>query len=318
MRNVKLLSIIVLTSIAAIIGSSAIASAAGPATPFDQINAAIATLTTNLNNEIARAMSAESTLTTNLGNEIARATGAESTLTTTLNAEIADRKQGDANTLSSANSYTDTQTAAEQAARKQGDADTLSSAKSYTDQQIATQSAATSMMSANQLCNPSTGTVNTKFMTLTGAIQGQIKGDVTQKGKEGDIAIIVVCDAASRQFDPATGLLTGPRAFQPFTILKITDSASPKLYTALTTGEKLSVKIDFFRTDQLGKELNVQTITLTDALITSINEVKVDTADKQNIYNFGEYEQISFTFQKINWTWNDGGITYSDNWVASP
>ena len=139
---------------------------------------------------------------------------------------------------------------------------------------------------------------------------------MTQKGKEGDIATIAVCDAASRPFDPATGLLTGPRSFEPFTILKTTDSATPKLYQALSTGEKLSVKIEYFKTNQLGESVLVQTITLTDAFITSINEVKVDTADKSNIDNTGEYEKISMTFQKIEWTWTDGGITYADDWES--
>jgi type VI secretion system secreted protein Hcp len=287
MRNVKLLSIIVLTSIAGIIGSSAMASAASTTTPFDQLNAAITTLTTNLNNEIARAMGAESTLTTNLSNEITRATGAESTLTTSLNNEITDRKQADT--------------------------DTLSSAKSYTDQQLATHSA--NSMSEN-MCNPSSGSVDTKFMTLTGAIQGQIKGDVTQKGREGDIAIIAVCNTASRQFDPATGLLTGPRTFEPFTFIKTDDRSSPQLYQALTTGEKLSVKINYFTTNQLGEEVLFQTITLTDALITSIHEVKVDTADKQGINHFGEYEEVTMTFQKIDIENQVSKTSYSDDWTA--
>lgn len=273
MRNVKLLSIIILASIAGIIGSSTIANAAvANGTPFDQINAAIATLTTNLANEVSRAQAAEN----NLQNEITHI-------------QLTPGPPGPAG--------------------PQGPTGPTGA------QGPAGPAGATQMMSADQLCNPSTGTVNLKFMTITGAIQGQIKGDVTQKGKEGDIATIAVCNAASRPFDPATGLLTGSRSFQPFTILKTTDSASPKLYQALTTGERLNVKINFFRVNQLGQDVLFQTITLDNALITSINEVKVDTADKTSIYNFGEYEQISFTFQKIVWTWTDGGITYSDNWM---
>ena len=285
MRNVKLLSIIILASIAGIIGSSTIANAAvANGTPFDQINAAISTLTTNLANEISRAQAAEN----NLQNEITH-------IQLTPGPPGPQGPTGDTGPT--------------------GPAGTNGADGQQGPPGPAGPAGATPMMSADQLCNPSTGTVNTKFMTITGAIQGQIKGDVTQKGREGDIATIAVCDAASRPFDPATGLLTGPRSFQPFTILKTTDSASPKLYQALTTGEKLNVKINFFRVNQLGQDVLFQTITLDNALITSINEVKVDTADKTNIYNFGEYEQISFTFQKIVWTWTDGGISYSDNWA---
>ena len=29
-----------------------------------------------------------------------------------------------------------------------------------------------------------------------------------------------------------------------------------------------------------------------------------------------EYEEISFTYQSIEWTWVDGGITAKDDWEA--
>ena len=279
MNNIKLLSIIVLSSIVGIIGSTTIASAAPGGTPFDQINAAISALTTSLNTEISRAQTAEN----NLHNEI-----------TTI--QLTPGPAGPAGAQGPAG-----------AAGAQGS----------TGPQGPAGPAGATPMSANQLCNPSTGTVDTKFMTITGAIQGDIKGSVTQRGHTNEIATIAVCDAASRPFDPATGLLTGPRSFEPFTILKTTDSATPKLYQALSTGEKLSIKIEFFKTDQSGRDVNFQTITLTDAFITSINEVKVDTADKSSIHNFGEYEHVSLTFQKITWTWEEGKITYSDDWTAS-
>jgi type VI secretion system secreted protein Hcp len=31
---------------------------------------------------------------------------------------------------------------------------------------------------------------------------------------------------------------------------------------------------------------------------------------------YSEYEEIAFTYQKIEWTWTDGGITSSDEWEA--
>jgi type VI secretion system secreted protein Hcp len=31
---------------------------------------------------------------------------------------------------------------------------------------------------------------------------------------------------------------------------------------------------------------------------------------------FAEYEEVAFTYQKIEWTWNDGGIMAMDDWEA--
>lgn len=50
--------------------------------------------------------------------------------------EISDRASGDASTLSSANSYTDSEVSAEAALRVSGDAASVASANSYTDSQI--------------------------------------------------------------------------------------------------------------------------------------------------------------------------------------
>ena len=69
------------------------------------------TLTTNLNNEISRSTNADNTITTNLNNEISRAKKAEKTLTDNLNSEIsrAKAKESDIDTALG-NRYTKDQT----------------------------------------------------------------------------------------------------------------------------------------------------------------------------------------------------------------
>ena len=32
------------------------------------------------------------------------------------------------------------------------------------------------------------------------------------------------------------------------------------------------------------------------------------------IQRLAEYEEVSLTYQKIEWTWNEGGISASDDW----
>ena len=34
------------------------------------------------------------------------------------------------------------------------------------------------------------------------------------------------------------------------------------------------------------------------------------------IQKYAEYAEIAFTYQKIEWTWTDGGITAGDDWES--
>jgi type VI secretion system secreted protein Hcp len=99
--------------------------------------------------------------------------------------------------------------------------------------------------------------------------------------------------------DPASGLPTGKRMHKPFTITKVLDKATPMLLSALVTNENLTkVKLTL---QEGGKD--VATVELTNA----------NLADYQA---HGTSETWSFTYQKITWTWLDGGITASDDWEA--
>ena len=35
-----------------------------------------------------------------------------------------------------------------------------------------------------------------------------------------------------------------------------------------------------------------------------------------DLMKYAEFEEIAFTYQKITWTWKDGGITADDDWEA--
>ena len=148
--------------------------------------------------------------------------------------------------------------------------------------------------------------------TKNGVIQGS--------GPDGNIAVIACEHEIVSPRDPASGLPTGKRQHKPFVITKEVDKASPVLYQVLVTNENLTtVELKVFRTDPAGggKPLHVYTVKLTNASIASIRHWKPSTKDPATIANgFAEYEEISFTYQKIEWTWVDGGITASDDWEA--
>jgi type VI secretion system secreted protein Hcp len=160
------------------------------------------------------------------------------------------------------------------------------------------------------------------YLRLKGAKQGDIKGSVTQKGREGRIAVIAVTHDIVSPRDAASGLPTGKRQHKPLVVTKEIDKASPPLRTALVSNENLTnVTLDFFSPKAAGPgagaglEFNDFTIVLTNASIASIAMVMPNNKQPE-LAKLATYEEIAFTYQKITWTWNDGGITASDDWES--
>ena len=160
------------------------------------------------------------------------------------------------------------------------------------------------------------------YLRLKGAKQGDIKGSVTQKGREGRIAVIAVTHDIVSPRDSASGLPTGKRQHKPLVVTKELDKSSPPLRTALVSNESLtSVTLDFFSSKVAGPaglagtEVNDFTISLTNASIASIALVMPNTRHP-DLAKLATYEEIAFTYQKITWTWNDGAITASDDWES--
>jgi type VI secretion system secreted protein Hcp len=101
--------------------------------------------------------------------------------------------------------------------------------------------------------------------------------------------------------DASSGLPTGKRQHKPLVITKELDKTSPLFLNALIQNENLTqVLIGLL---EPGSATPYMTIKLTNASIASRAQA-------------GATEIISFTYQKIEWTWVDGGITAQDDWEA--
>ena len=64
-----------------------------------------------------------------------------------------------------------------------------------------------------------------------------------------------------------------------------------------------------------GTTVNDYTVTLTNASIADISFVMPSTVDA-TVSKSPELDRVSFTYQKIEWTWTEGGISASDDWQA--
>ncbi len=152
-------------------------------------------------------------------------------------------------------------------------------------------------------------------MELTGNTQGAIaQGCLNMQGREDTI----LCQALNHEVyiprDPQTGLPTGKRVHNPLTITKVFDKSTPKLFQALSTGERMSnVTMKYYRIDPSGKEEHYFTIKLEDAIIVSVKPWVPNALD-QSRERFTHMEDVSFTYSKIIWTWEVDGVEAQDSW----
>ena len=142
---------------------------------------------------------------------------------------------------------------------------------------------------------PGAAAANPDAVNGTLTVTGQKQGAFSQS----PMVLIGLSHEIISPRDPASGLPTGKRQHKPITITKQMDAASPLFLNALVDNENLtSVLIGLLRNGQ-----QIATIKLTNA--------NLATYDLH-----GTTETWSFTYQKITWTWVDGGITAEDDWEA--
>ena len=157
----------------------------------------------------------------------------------------------------------------------------------------------------------------TAYMAVNGKNQGDIKGDCTQSGDKKDKILIYAVDhQVEIPKDTHTGLPTGQRIHHPLTVTKHKDQSSPKLFQLCTKGEQSTVTIDFYRIKDDGTEEKYYTIKLEQAIVVNMREYTPVTFLPDN-KPYHDMEDVSFTYSKITWTYNDGNIEYADDWMAS-
>jgi type VI secretion system secreted protein Hcp len=152
------------------------------------------------------------------------------------------------------------------------------------------------------------------YLTLTGTRHGPITGSVTQKGREGSIEVASLYHEIVAPRDPTSGRPTGKRMHKPFSITKPVDRSSPFLQAVLTHNENLTdVTLRIFRPHATGVERHAFTVRLMNATIASIQLRMLNTRHQRNA-RMPELEEVSFAYQRIEWTWMEGNITADDDW----
>lgn len=159
------------------------------------------------------------------------------------------------------------------------------------------------------------------FLTIKGKRSGLIKGSVTIKGREDKILVIAASHQLSTPTSSASAMAVGRKIHSPFVITKELDRSSPLLYSALATNENITEwRLEFWgpsaKVAGAGKEIQKYTVILTNARVSNIRFVMPNVKDPE-LVKFNEYEEVSFSYQKIEWIWTDGGISATDDWMIT-
>lgn len=157
------------------------------------------------------------------------------------------------------------------------------------------------------------------YLKLKGQKHGEVKGSVTQKGREGKIMVIAANHEVFSATDPASGFATGKVQHKPFIITKEVDKSTPILYDILVNNEDITDwELQFWKPNTgsaagAGVEIQYYTVMLTNARIVDISFKMLNNKNPE-LARYAEYEEIAFTYDKITWTYVNGGITAMDDW----
>jgi type VI secretion system secreted protein Hcp len=155
------------------------------------------------------------------------------------------------------------------------------------------------------------------YMTLKGQTQGPIDGSNLATGHEKEIQCHALEQSLKIPYNDKTGQPSGLCVGGAFKIFKSFDKASPKLYQALVTGERMpEVVCKFFRIAKTGQEEHYFTITLKDATIVEVKPLMFNHFDLA-LAKYDHIEEISFTYAQIDWRWEVDGIAATWNQTST-
>lgn len=151
------------------------------------------------------------------------------------------------------------------------------------------------------------------YLTLTGRIQGEIRGPVTQFGRVDSIEIFGWSHEVVAPRDVASGMATGKHQHKAILVTKAIDMTTPLLMRALISSEPItSWRLECWRFGLDGTQEPYYQIELVNAIITGIVTEQFNNQQPQYAERPVQ-EHVSFVYQNITWTWLDGGVSTEDS-----
>jgi len=144
-----------------------------------------------------------------------------------------------------------------------------------------------------------------------------IKGDSTQSslGRQDSIECLFYDQRVVTAREAGSGMATGRRQYEPLLIRKRIDKSSPLIAKALTQNQVIEGVFKFFRPNPSGDGTTQQfyTVRIKQGRVASIKQTSPDSIEPATSTQ-PALEEITFVFNTIAWTYEDGGVTHEDTW----
>ncbi len=121
--------------------------------------------------------------------------------------------------------------------------------------------------------------------------------------------------------DSASGLATGRRKHEPLTLTMELGKLFPLFHAAIFTNDTIDkMEITVWSSRQIGtvasaagKVINVYTMILTNATVCDVRTAMKNIKNPENT-KYEMYQEVQFTYQKIESIWKEGNVTGVDDW----
>ncbi len=154
------------------------------------------------------------------------------------------------------------------------------------------------------------------YLYATGQKTGPVKGSVTQKGRDGSIAIIALEQMTKMEVSP-TGVPSGRLRAGQVMITKEVDKSSPVLRQMMNNNEIITDATIQFWTPQImaatgvGTEVQHYTLKLTNARIVSMKTISLNIRNPE-LVRYAMSEELALIYERADWIWINGGITATE------
>ena len=159
------------------------------------------------------------------------------------------------------------------------------------------------------------GTPSWLFLKLNGSdIQGE--SSISSLGRENAIESLYFQWQVATARDASSGLSTGRRQYQPIVIRKRVDKSTPLLVKGLVMNQVVDATFKFYRPSPNGDGTTeyFYSVAIKQGRIASFNQYDPQSNDTgASSIPAPMMEEVQFIFNDIEWTYQNGGISFEDS-----